>query len=84
VMGSSNCPTIGYNGTLTMGTLGSGTIIGSATQLQPGGGDPLSGGTINATMNGTQLTGTFAWHVAYSTGQGVYTFSFQGTQILPP
>ena len=72
-------------GTLTMGPLGNGTIIGTAAEsvnLPP---DTIvpPGGSINATMTGKALAGTFSWKVRYSTGLGLLTFTFTAIQVRP-
>lgn len=82
----SNCPDpdADYSTlSLTMGTLGSGTLIGAAVDIPKTESIVLPGGSINATMNGTTLSGTFTWRVRYDAGNAVYSFTFQARQVLP-
>ncbi len=79
---ASTCVQFGYTGTVMLGTLGSGTLVGTATKI---GQEPIldAGGSINATMSGVLLSGTFTFKVRYSTGTALYTITFQGTQVVP-
>jgi PKD domain len=70
-----------FTASLTMGALGSGGLSGFSTE--PGNVQQLTGGAINATMNGKTLTGTFTWRAYFSTGNGSYTATFVATQVLP-
>jgi hypothetical protein len=75
-----------YTSTLTFGPLGHGTIVGSAADspnLPPDELNVWHGGSINATMAGAILTGTFTWKIQYSTGIAVYTVTFHAVQIVP-
>lgn len=80
---AGTCPTITLGtGSLTIGTFGSGTVVGTATGVGVNAG---LGGSINATMHGTTLTGTFVWNVPYfTTGLAYYTVQFTAEQIPPP
>lgn len=78
-----SCGDPDFSGNLTMGPLGNGTIIGSAAEVPNPDLITLPGGSINATMNGKNLTGTFVWNVRYSTGIGTYTVTFQALQAKP-
>ncbi len=72
-------------GTLTLGPLGSGSLVGTAGRA-PGTPDDvltIGGGAINATMNGATLQGTIVWNVNYSTGIATYTFPFTAMQVVP-
>jgi hypothetical protein len=84
VMGVSNCTYNYLAGTLTMGTLGSGTLTGSAVDVPQEDVIGLPGGSLSATMTGAHLSGTFTWRVRFSAGYAVYSFTFQATQVLPP
>ncbi|MEO8452270.1 MAG: hypothetical protein ABI647_20940 [Gemmatimonadota bacterium] len=74
-----------YSGNLTMGPLGNGTLIGTASESPNLPADTIvfPGGSINARMTGKKLTGTFVWNVGYSNGLGTYTVSFTANQIRP-
>lgn len=72
-----------YTGTLTLGTLGSGTLVGTAVGTNSVDTIVLPGGSINATMSGRTLTGTFVMNVRYSTGLGTYRVGFTATQVVP-
>ncbi len=80
----ANCPDPDFVQSFTMGTLGSGTVTGSAVATNA---DPnaitVPGGSINAAMTGPTLSGTIVWLVRYSTGIATYTFTFQAIQTLP-
>ena len=78
-----NCPTTDYQASLAIGPLGSGTLVASVVDIPQPDAILLPGGSINATMVGRVLQGSFTWRVHYSTGYGVYSFTFQGTQIRP-
>jgi hypothetical protein len=81
---ADNCVTApDYISSLTLGTLGSGVVVGSMVDVPQPDRIELPGGSINAVMNGTTLSGTFTWRVRFSTGAGVYSFNFQATQVLP-
>jgi hypothetical protein len=79
----ASCGDPDYSGGLVLGTLGSGTLIGSAVVVP----NPLvivpPGGSITAAMSGRTLTGTFVLNVRYSTGIGTYTVAFTATQVRP-
>lgn len=81
----SNCVDPDFISTLTVGRYGSGTIVGSVV---PSNADPdvlvVPGGSINATMNGNVLQGTFVWRARYSTGIALYTINFQAVLSQPP
>jgi hypothetical protein len=80
---AGNCPAITLGtGTLSIGSFGSGTVIGTAMGAGVNAG---VGGSINATMHGTTLTGTFVWNLpTFSTGVAAYTVSFTAEEIPPP
>ncbi len=83
-LGSDCPPDPSYIWSLTMGTLGSGTLIASAVNIPQPDEISLPGGSLNATMSGLTLTGTLIWPVRYSSGLAYHTFSFQATRVLPP
>jgi hypothetical protein len=72
-----------YSGSLVMGTLGSGTIVGSAAALPSETVIVAPGGSINSTMAGRVLSGSFVWNVRYSTGLATYSVNFTADQIRP-
>jgi hypothetical protein len=72
-----------FTGSLAVGPLGRGTVVGSAANTPSPTTLSLPGGAINATMNARNLTGTFVWNVRYSGGIGTYTVSFTAVQIRP-
>ncbi len=83
---ASNCDSAPYYvTTLTFGTPGNGVLTGTAAPgTPPENVTVLPGGSVNAAMNGTTLQGTFTWPAAYSNGNGIYSFSFTATRVLPP
>ncbi len=72
-----------YAGSFTMGPLGNGTLVGSAQSLHPPDTIEFEGGSINATMSGKTLTGTFTALIAYSNGNGSITARFVAKQVYP-
>lgn len=72
-----------FTGSLIMGTLGNGTIIGSAAAVPSEDVIVVPGGSISATMSSRNLAGTFVWNVRYSTGIGTYTVVFTAVQVRP-
>ena len=72
-----------YTGNLTMGPLGNGTLIGSATEVPNPDIIELPGGSVNAVMSGKTLSGSFVVKFRYSTGLATYTVSFQALQVKP-
>lgn len=82
-LGSDCPPDPSFTWSLTMGTLGSGTLVASAVNIPQEDEITLPGGSINSTMSGLTLTGTLVWRVRYSTGVALNTFSFTATRVLP-
>jgi hypothetical protein len=82
-LGSDCPPDPSYTWSLTMGTVGSGTLVASAVNIPQVDEISLPGGSINSTMSGLNLTGSFVWRVRYSTGIALHTFNFQATRVLP-
>lgn len=78
-----SCGDPDFSGTLVMGPLGAGTIVGSAAAVPNDDLIVVPGGSINATMSARNLAGTFVWNVRYSTGIGTYTVAFTGVQVRP-
>ncbi|MCC7053230.1 MAG: PKD domain-containing protein [Gemmatimonadaceae bacterium] len=72
-----------FTGTLVMGPLGAGTVVGSAAAVFNPDLIVVPGGSIAATMTGKALAGTFVWNVRYSTGLGTYTVAFTAVQVRP-
>ena len=81
VLGSCGDPD--YDGNVTLGTIGAGTLVASASEIPMQGVIVLPGGSINATMTGINMNGSFVLRVRYSTGYGSYTVQFTGVQIKP-
>lgn len=83
---AANCydPAV-FIGTFTMGPLGAGQLSGSFGPIPnlPPNIITVSGASIASAMNGTTLSGSFTWNIAYSTGVARYTVTFQGIQIIP-
>jgi hypothetical protein len=78
-----SCGDPGWTGSLVLGPLGSGTLVGSAADVPNPNEILLPGGSINATMASRTLTGTFVMNVRYSTGIGTYRVAFTATQVRP-
>ena len=77
------CGDSDYSGSFTMGPLGSGALVGSAQSLHPPDTIEFEGGSINATMAGKTLTGTFTALIQYSNGNGSIKASFVARQVYP-
>ena len=72
-----------YTGNITLGTLGSSTVVGNAVVVPNPNVIVPPGGSINATMSARNISGTFVLNVRYSTGLGTYTVQFTGVQVRP-
>lgn len=86
IIGSCGDPD--YSGSLTLGSLVNGTLIGSATPTPNPNVIVLPGGSISATnaISGASdgvLTGTFTVNYRYSTGIGTYTVAFSASLFKP-
>jgi hypothetical protein len=79
----ATCGNPGYSGSFAIGPLGNGTLAGSAQSLHPPDTIQFEGGSINATMSGKTLTGTFTALIQYSNGIGSITASFVAQQVYP-
>jgi hypothetical protein len=72
-----------FTGTMIMGPLGNGTVVGTAAAVPNPNLIVVPGGSINATMSARNLAGTFVWNVRYSSGIAKYTVVFTGVQVRP-
>ncbi|MEO5799284.1 MAG: PKD domain-containing protein, partial [Gemmatimonadales bacterium] len=83
-LGSDCPPDPSFTWSLTMSPLGTGTLVASAVNIPQPEEISLPGGSINASMSGRTLSGSFTLRVRYSTGIALNTYAFQATQVLPP
>lgn len=81
-----------YVSSLTLGPVDNGPLVGSAVDSPNIPEDEFNfwhGGSINAMMHVDPvshlklLTGTATWNVQYSTGIGVYSFTFEAYRVRP-
>lgn len=81
----AGCGLSDYAGQYTLGPIGNGAMIGSIARSPSAAPDVTTypGGSINATMSGIRLSGSFVVLFRFSTGMAASTFTFQADQLPP-